>query len=97
VLKGDGLFVKVAGEDGKFKLFSSGDLGLNDTNKHSISVIVDSATDRLQVIVDGDIAIDRSDVDLDLGGTTGREWWLGGAKWRTGLDGQISDFQLEAR
>jgi Right handed beta helix region len=96
VLKGDGLFVKVAGEDGKFKLFSSGDLGLNDTNKHSISVIVDSATDRLQVIVDGDIAIDRSDVDLDLGGTTGREWWLGGAKWRTGLDGQISDFQLEA-
>ena len=96
VLKGDGLFIKVAGADGKFKLFSSGDLDLNDTDKHSIRVIVDSATDRLQVIVDGGVAIDRSDVDLDLGMSTGRDWWLGGAKWGTGLDGQITDFSLEA-
>ena len=96
VLKGDGLFVKVAGADGKFKMFSSGDIDLNDTDTHSIRVIVDSATDRLQVIVDGDIAIDRSDIDLDLGMTTGREWWLGGAKWGTGLDGQITDFRVEA-
>ena len=96
VLKGDGLFIKVAGADGKFKLFSSGDLDLNDTDKHSIRVIVDSATDRLQVIVDGGVAIDRSDVDLDLGMSTGRDWWLGGAKWGTGLDGQITDFRLEA-
>ena len=96
VLRGDGLFVKVAGEDGKFKLFSSGDLDLNDTDKHSISVIVDSDSDRIQVIVDGDIAIDRSDIDLDLGRAPGRDWLLGGAKWGYGIDGDITGFQIEA-
>ena len=96
VLKGDGLFIKVAGEDGKFKLFSSGNLGLNDTEHHNVRVIVDSATDHLQVIVDGKIAIDRSDIDLDIGHVTGHDWLLGGAKWGTGLDGEISNFRLEA-
>ena len=96
VLKGDGLFIRVAGEDGKFKLFSSGNLGLNDTEDHNVRVIVDSATDHLQVIVDGKIAIDRSDIDLDIGHVTGHDWLLGGNKGGAGLDGEISDFRLEA-
>ena len=96
VLKGDGLFVKVAGDDGKFKLFSSGNLGLNDTDNHNIRVIVDSGSDHLQVIVDGHIAIDSSDIGLDLGQVTGNDWQVGGNKWGTGLDGVISDFRLEA-
>lgn len=96
VLKGDGLFIKVAGEDGKFKLFSSGNLGLNDTDDHNIRVIVDSGSDHLQVIVDGHIAIDSSDIGLDLGHVTGNDWLVGGNKWGTGLDGEITDFRLEA-
>lgn len=96
VLKGDGLFVKVAGDDGKFKLFSSGNLGLNDTDNHNIRVIVDSGSDHLQVIVDGHIAIDSSDIGLDLGHVTGNDWQVGGNNWAAGLDGVVSDFRLEA-
>ena len=96
VLKGDGLFIKVAGEDGKFKLVQSGNLGLNDTDNHNIRVIVDSVSDHLQVIVDGHVAIDRYDIDLDLGRVTGHDWLVGGNKWGAGLDGEITDFRLEA-
>ena len=96
VLKGDGLFIKVAGEDGKFKLVQSGNLGLNDTDDHNIRVIVDSVSDHLQVIVDGHVAIDRYDIDLDLGRATGHDWLVGGNTWGAGLDGEITDFRLEA-
>jgi hypothetical protein len=93
----DGLLVRVATADGKFTPIVIKDLGLNDTDKHEISVLVDAATDRIQVIVDDRLVLDREDLDFNLVGAGGREWgWSLGTNWGRDLDGDISGFSIES-
>ncbi len=93
----DGLVVYVGTADGKFTPISIKNLGLNDADKHSISVIVDATADRLQVVVDNKLVLDNDDLDFQLAGSGGREWgWSLGTAWGRDLDGDISDFSIEA-
>ena len=94
-LTGDGLIAHVANEDAKFnKGFKAFDLGLNDTDTHEISLLVDQNADRLQVIVDDEVVIDESGVDFDFVG--GREYgWTLGTPWGRDVDGEISAFAID--
>lgn len=93
----DGLLVRVGTVDGKFTPIEIKNLGLNDTDKHQITVIVDAATDRIQVVVDDKLVLDNDDLDFQLVGAGGREWgWSLGTSWGRDLDGDISHFSIEA-
>lgn len=93
----DGLMIRVGTADGKFSRISIEDLGLNDTDAHKITVMVDATHDRLQVIVDDHLVLDNDDLDFQLVGAGGREWgWSLGTAWGRDLDGDISHFSIEA-
>ncbi|WP_171239021.1 right-handed parallel beta-helix repeat-containing protein [Ruegeria sp. HKCCA5763] len=94
-LVGDGLKVHVKNNDGKFhEGFHVKDLGLNDTEAHEISVLVDEVEDRVQVIVDDEVVLDRTDIDLDF--TGGREWgWDIGFSHGRYADGDLSGFAID--
>jgi parallel beta-helix repeat protein len=93
----DGLVIYVGTADGKFTPISVKNLGLNDADKHSITVMVDANDDRLQVLVDNKLVLDNDDLDFQLVGAGGREWgWSLGTAWGKDLDGDISDFSIEA-
>ncbi|WP_171213014.1 right-handed parallel beta-helix repeat-containing protein [Ruegeria sp. HKCCA5839] len=96
-LVGDGLEIQVANNDSKFSDgFILKDLGLNDTDEHQLTVIVDAVTDRIQVIVDGELVLDEQSYDLDFVGAGGKEWgWTLGPKWGNGFDGEIYDFRID--
>ncbi|MCK8465071.1 right-handed parallel beta-helix repeat-containing protein [Aliiroseovarius sp. S1339] len=93
----DGLIVHVANNDAKFhKGFEVEDLGLNDTDLHRVSVIVDQDSDRLQVIVDDTVVLDETDTDFDFVGAGGGEWgWSIGTKWSRFFDGEVTDFRVD--
>ena len=94
---GDGLMISVGTADGKFTKISVGDLGLNDTDKHNITVLLDAQADRLQVLVDNKLVLDNDDYDFQLIGAGGREaGWSLGTKWGNYHDGDISGFSIEA-
>ena len=91
----DGLLVRVGTADGKFTPIVINNLGLNDTDKHQITVMVDAATDRIQVIVDDKLVLDNDDLDFQLVGSGGREWgWSLGTNWGHDLQGDISGFSI---
>lgn len=94
-LTDDGLIAHVANNDAKFhKGFHAKNIGLNDTETHEITVLVDQNADRLQVLVDDQVVIDRSDVDFDFVG--GREYgWTLGTPWGRDVDGTISEFAVD--
>lgn len=94
-LTDDGLIAHVANNDAKFhKGFKATNIGLNDTEMHEIMVLVDQSSDRLQVLVDGQVVIDRSDVDFDFSG--GREYgWTLGTPWGRDVEGTISKFAID--
>lgn len=96
-VEGDGLTVFVAnGDDGLHQGFTVSDLGLNDTEIHRFSVLIDQASDRLQVIVDDQVVLDERDAEFDFVGAGGREWgWKLGTKWGRYIDGEISDFRID--
>ena len=92
----DGLIIRVGTADGKFTPISIKNLGLNDTDKHQITVMVDAATDRIQVVVDDKLVLDNDDLDFQLVNAGGREWgWSLGTAWGRDLDGDITDFSIE--
>jgi PKD repeat protein len=94
-LTGDGLQVQVATTDQGFKTYGAGKLGLNDTDWHRAVVMVDQATDRLQVIVDDRVVLDRCDADFHFTGAGGREaGWMLGTPWDRFFDGDIAAFQV---
>ena len=94
---GDGLMIAVGTADGKFTKISVGDLGLNDTDKHNITVLLDAQADRLQVLVDNKLVLDNDDYDFQLVGAGGREsGWSLGTNWGNYHDGDISGFSIEA-
>ena len=93
----DGLVISVGTADGKFTRISVADLGLNDTDKHNITVLLDAQADRLQIIVDDRLVLDNDDYDFQIVGAGGREYgWSLGTKWGSYLDGDISDFSIES-
>ena len=97
MLRKDGLKINVATADGSSKWFEAKNLGLNDLEEHNATVIIDSATDRLQVLVDGDVVLDETGTDFDFVGNGGREWgWKLGGAWGRWFDGEISDFSVDA-
>jgi hypothetical protein len=96
-IEDDGIYVRVGLEGERWKTFRSEDIGLNDTDLHRATVIVDDDSDRLQVIVDDQVVIDETGFDFEINGNGGREWgWSLGTKWARWLDGDISDFRVEA-
>lgn len=87
----DGLIAMVGG-----KHFVVDDLGLNDTEQHQISVIVDQDSDRLQVLVDDLLVLDADDQDLDFVGRGGHEWgWKIGTPWSREVNGTVTDFRID--
>ncbi len=91
----DGLKAHVKNNDGKFhEGFHVADLGLNDTETHEITLMVDQVEDRLQVLVDGQVVLDKTDVDFDF--TGGREWgWDIGFSHGRYADGNLSAFAID--
>ncbi|NJM82102.1 MAG: hypothetical protein HC844_06065 [Tabrizicola sp.] len=95
---GDGLILNVATAKEGFKAIRIDKLGLNDTDMHTIRVVLDSKTDRMQVIVDGKVAYDHSGTDLKFVGASGYEHgWTLGAPWDRYLDGKIGGLEIEAK
>ena len=94
-LTGDGLKAHVGNNDGKFgKGFLVEDLGLNDTEMHEITLMVDQVEDRLQVLVDDEVVLDRTDIDLDFTGGRERGWDIG-VNRKHYVDGDLSGFAID--
>lgn len=91
----DGLKVDVRNTEKKS--FRIDDLGLNDTDAHRITVMVDQATDRLQVLVDDQLVLDETETDFDfVGSNNGREWgWNIGFAFNRYADGDLSAFAID--
>ena len=93
-LRGDGISVGVATANQGFKTYSIGNLGLNDTELHQAIVMIDAATDHLQVVVDDHIVLDVTGPDFLRVGAG--EWMLG-TPWNEFYQGEISDFRIGDR
>lgn len=97
-LVGDGLAVQVATAKEGFKTISVGNLGLNDTDDHTIRVVMNQVSNRLQIVLDGKIVLDTNSTDLKFVGAGGYEHgWTLGSPWDRFFHGEISDFRVEAR
>lgn len=97
-IKGDGLIVSAATATQGLKAFGITGLGLDDNHLHRAVVMIDSASDHLQVILDDQIVLDVTNVDFQVPGAGGREagWTLGNA-WSEFYQGDITDFHVGDR
>ncbi|UWQ16053.1 right-handed parallel beta-helix repeat-containing protein (plasmid) [Aliiroseovarius sp. M344] len=94
-ISGDGLAAHIGNTEGKFTSgFRVDNLGLNDTDTHQITVLVDENTDHLQIIVDGELVHEETDVDFDFSENRETGWQLGFKHNRT-IDGEIYDFAVD--
>ena len=94
-LVNDGLSVQVATKEGGLMNFDAKGLGLDDTDQHNVTVMLDADTDRLQVLLDGAVVMDINNVDFDVVGAGGREWgWSLGTAWNSFFEGEVSAFHL---
>jgi Right handed beta helix region len=97
-IKDDGLVVQIATATQGFKTINVGNLGLNDTDDHTIRVVMDEVSNRLQVVLDGKVVLDTTSTDLKFVGAGGSEHgWTLGTPWDRFFDGDISDFRVEAK
>lgn len=97
-LNGDGLMIQVATAREGFKTIKVDNLGLNDTDNHTIRVIMDGVSNRLQVILDGKVVLNTTSTDLKFVGAGGYEsGWTLGSPWDRYFRGDISDFKAEAK
>lgn len=97
-LEGDGLKVQVATAREGFKTINVTNLGLNDTDNHTVRVIMDEVSNRLQVVLDGKVVLNTSSTDLKFIGAGGYEHgWMLGTPWDRYFQGDISDFRIEAK
>jgi hypothetical protein len=89
--------MKIANKDADFHNgFKVADIGLNDTESHRITVLVDQDIDRLQVLVDDLLVLDETSTDFDFVGAGGYEWgWMLGTPWGRDVDGVMTDFRLD--
>lgn len=94
-LQEDGLAVHVATAGGELKGFTVKDLGLNDTDLHNATVLLDQDGDRLQIFVDDKLVLDETGTDFQFTGAGGREaGWTLGTAWNRYFDGDVTDFQV---
>lgn len=95
-LEGDGVRVHVGNTSTEFdEGFLVTGLGLKDGNRHSATIMVDAETDRLQIIVDDVLILDKEDVDFDFVGAGGHEWgWSLGTSWNRWFEGEVHEFQV---
>ncbi len=96
-LTDDGLIAHVRNNDDPFhKGFRVDNLGLNDADTHTISLMVNQASDRLQVLVDGNLVLDETNTDFDFVGGDGNEWgWNLGTGWGNYIDGEVTSFAID--
>ncbi len=92
IAKDGDLIVRVETADEGFKNFRIDKAGLNDTEQHNAMVMIDSVTDRMQVLVDGVVLLDETDTDFDL---SDNAMWKLSAQGIRSLDGDILDFRLD--
>ena len=93
---GDSLFVHVASPDREFSdPFRIHDLGLADTEEHNVRVAIDEMTDRVQVILDGELVFDEQVADIEISGAGAPQWFVG-TKINPGFEGSVSELQLQA-
>ena len=94
----DGLQVRVGTAQEGFKTFNTTNLGLNDTDLHRATVMLDAASDHLQVVLDDKVVLDIKNEDFAIVGAGGFEWgWSLGAMNGREFQGDISDFRLGDR
>ncbi len=97
-LDDDGLIAHVQNNDAKFsKGFRVDNIGLNDTDTHQITLIVDETADRLQVLVDDVLVLEETSVDFDfVDAHGGKQWgWNLGSTRKYNVDGEISHFAVD--
>ncbi len=97
-LDDDGLVAHVQNNDAKFsKGFRVDDIGLNDTDTHQITLMVDETADRLQVLVDDVLVLEETSVDFDfVDAHGGRQWgWNLGSTRKHAVDGEVSHFSVD--
>ncbi len=93
---GEALFVHVASPDRGFSdPVRIHDLGLSDTEEHNVRVAIDEVTDRLQVILDGQLVFDDRATDIEISGVGAPQWFVG-TKIDPGFEGSVSELQLQA-
>lgn len=104
VLEGDGLRV-VFGEAGQRWENGSvyiGNLGLDDAARHEATVLLDQASDRLQVFVDGSMVWDeQGQHDIEFSATpkgtqTRKDYWTVGTKWSTDFIGDVYELNFDS-
>ncbi len=96
-VEGDSLKVFVGQADNPFyKAIRIDNLGLDDTETHQVTVMVDAATDRLQVVLDGVLVLDKQQgIDIEFSDEFARAWKVGGGR-KDSLDGEIYDLRVDA-
>lgn len=95
----DGLRIYLGQNDNPFyKTMNVEDLGLNDTDLHQVRVIVDDISDRVQVVLDGELVYEEGgERDIEVSGSNDGQWgWTLGSAWGHQFEGEIYDFRLEA-
>lgn len=95
----DGLQIRADQADSPFyKGITIKDLGLNDTELHTVSLVLDSDQDRLQVVLDGQVVHDETGVrDFEVGDEGDAQWgWHLGSAWGGDFYGEIHEFSMEA-
>jgi len=99
-VEGDSLKIVLAQEGKDFRdgeVTSIDGFGLDDTDLHQVTVMIDAVTDHLQVILDGELVLDqRQELDIAFSGGIDNKWKLGGGDRVDYLDGEIHDFRIEA-
>ena len=94
-IKDDEIMVNAATKDQGFKHFMSEGLDLTRDELHTATVLIDSETDRLQVVVDDAVVIDVDDVDFEHVGAGGFEWgWSIGTDWGHEYEGDVSGLMI---
>ncbi len=74
--------------------FRINDLGLDDTETHTITLMLDEVADRLQIVVDGELVFENTDTDFQFSG--GHQWgWSIGTDWGRYVDGEVSAFAID--
>ena len=91
-VEGGVLRARVRTEEG-FTCLKAEAPALEGDGPHKLTVAIDSALDRIQILVDDEVVMDEAEHDLDL--TTGQAWQHRlGTPWSRHLDGEISAFEV---
>lgn len=97
-LQGDAIVVHAATANEGLRQFRINDAGVGTTDMTRVTVMLDAAEDRLQVLVNDRLLLDEQETDFHIVGAGGREWgWSLGTAWNRFFDGDIHDFRLGDR